>query len=91
MEIKPLNDRVLLKWIAKENVTHSWIYIPETSNKDKPFIYEVVAVWPGKGGVNISVKPGDKILCGQYAWDDIILDDQEYKIIAMDYILAIVD
>jgi chaperonin GroES len=44
MNIKPLSDRVVLKAITQENVTKSGIYIPESANKERPFIYEVVAV-----------------------------------------------
>jgi len=40
----PLSDRVVLQAIEKENITNSGIYIPETANKEKPYIYEVIAV-----------------------------------------------
>ncbi|HBY75026.1 TPA: hypothetical protein DEG21_04080 [Patescibacteria group bacterium] len=29
-------------------MTKSGIYIPENSNKDRPYMYEVIAVGPGK-------------------------------------------
>lgn len=90
--LKPLSDRVVLKATEKENITKSGIYIPETANKEKPYMYEVVAIWPGKKDLDMSIiKVWDKILCSQYAWDDIKLDWQEYKIIWIDYILAIVE
>jgi co-chaperonin GroES (HSP10) len=44
MSIKPLSDRVVLKAITKDNITESGIYLPESANKEKPYIYEVVAV-----------------------------------------------
>lgn len=90
--LKPLSDRVVLKATEKENITKSGIYIPETANKEKPYMYEVVAIWPGKKDSDMnSVKVWNKVLCSQYAWDDIKLDWQEYKIIGIDYILAIVE
>lgn len=90
--LKPLSDRVVLKATEKENITKSGIYIPETANKEKPYMYEVVAIWPGKKDSDMnSIKIWNKVLCGQYAWDDIKLDWQEYKIIWIDYILAIVE
>jgi co-chaperonin GroES (HSP10) len=44
MAIKPLSDRVVLKALEKDNITDSGIYIPESANKERPYIYEVVAV-----------------------------------------------
>ena len=37
-------NEALLKAIQKENITTSGIYIPESSNKERPFMYEVVCV-----------------------------------------------
>jgi chaperonin GroES len=44
MNIKPLADRVLLKAVEKDSITDSGIYLPESANKEKPYIYEVIAV-----------------------------------------------
>jgi len=88
MKIKPLSDRVLLKPVTEENTTKSWIYIPETANKEKPFIYEVLEVWPD---FTINVKVWDKILSGQYSWDDITIDWERFKILASEYILAVIE
>ena len=92
MKIVPLYDRVILKWLEKENKTNSWIYIPESKNKERPYIYEVISVWPGKAwSEEINIKPWDKILAGQYAWDEVKIDWEEFKIIAFEYILAKVE
>ncbi len=91
MNIKPLADRVLLRAVEKENITTSGIYIPEWTNKERPYIYEVVAVWPGKEDKKMSVKVWDKVLSWQYSGDDVKVDGQEYKIVGIDYILAIVE
>lgn len=91
MNIKPLSDRVLLKAVEKENITSSGIYIPEGSNKERPFIYEVVAVWPWKDWKSMNVKVWDKVLSWQYSWDDVKVDGKEFKIVGIDYILAIVE
>jgi chaperonin GroES len=91
MNIKPLSDRVLLKAVEKENITSSWIYIPDGANKERPYIYEVVAVWPWKDDKKITVKVWDKVLSWQYSWDDVKIDGQEYKIVWIDYILAIIE
>lgn len=44
MNLTPLLDRVVLKAIEADNITKSGIYIPETAKKEKPFMYEVIAV-----------------------------------------------
>lgn len=86
--IQPLADRVLLKAVEKDTITESGIYLPESANKERPYVYEVVAVWPGKKDIEMSVKTGDRVLTGQYSGDDVKVDGEEYKIVAMDYILA---
>ncbi len=91
MNIKPLADRVLLRAVEKENITTSGIYIPDWSNKERPYIYEVIAVWPGKDWKEMPVKIGDKVLSWQYSWDDVKVSGQEYKIVGIDYILAIIE
>lgn len=91
MNIKPLSDRVLLKAVEKENITSSGIYIPEWANKERPYIYEVVAVGPWKDDKKMNVKVWDKVLSWQYSWDDVKIDGKEFKIVGIDYILAVVE
>lgn len=91
MNIKPLADRILLKAVEKENITTSGIYIPEWANKERPYIYEVIAVWPGKEWKTMNVKVWDKVLSGQYSWDDVKIGGKEFKIVGIDYVLAIIE
>ncbi len=93
MQIQPLSDRVLLKGVEPENVTKSGIILPQTANKDRPYAYEVVAVGPGKRDKDgtlsaIDLKPGDKVLSGQYSGDEVEVEGVKYKIVAFEYILA---
>lgn len=93
MNIQPLSDRVLLKGVEAETVTKSGIYLPENANKERPFIYEVVAVGPGKKDkegnlITIDLKVGDRVLSGQYSGDEVEVDKMKYKIVAFEYILA---
>ena len=88
MKIEPLFDRVVLKAVEQESITSSGIYIPDSKEKERPFIYEVIAVWPGKPDRDMSsISVGDKVLAGQYSWDEVKLWDQEYKVVAIEYIL----
>lgn len=91
MKIKPLADRVVLKWVESQSQTDSGIFIPESNKQQRPFVYEVVAVGPWKDKLKMNIKVWQKVLCGQYAWDEIKHDDQEYKIVAQEYILAVVE
>ena len=95
MKIKPLSDRVLLKPSQEEAKTKSGIYIPETASKERPYVYEVIAIWPGKEEdwkrQEMYVKVWDKVLSWQYSWDDIKIDWEEYKIVGQDYILWVVE
>ena len=91
MAIKPLSDRVVLKALEKDNITDSWIYIPESASKERPYIYEVIAVGPWKKDVEMNVKVGDRVLVGQYSWDDVKYNNEEFKIVGIDYILAVVE
>lgn len=91
MNIKPLSDRVVLQAVEKENITAGGIYIPESANKERPFLYQVIAVGPGKSDKPMTLKVGDKVLCGQYAGDEVKFDNNEYKIVGLDYVLAIVE
>ena len=94
MKISPLNDRVLVKRIDKEEEVRGGIIIPDTA-KEKPQEAEVVAVGPGKPDDSgkrqpMTVKDGDRVLIGKYAGTDITLDDEEHTIVDEDSILAII-
>ena len=92
MAIKPLNDRILVKPIEKEEEKMGGIIIPDTA-KEKSQEGEVIAVGPGKMLENGErqaplVAVGDKILYGKYAGTEIKHDGQEYLIMREDDILA---
>jgi chaperonin GroES len=56
-KITPLSDRVLLKPVEQDKVTASGIILPDSPNKERPSLYEVVSVGPGrtdKNGIEIS-------------------------------------
>ena len=92
MAIIPLNDRVLIKAIEKEDERIGGIIVPDTA-KEKPQEGEVVAVGPGRMLEDGSRQPpsvavGDTILYGKYAGTEIKHDGQDYLIMREDDILA---
>lgn len=89
MNIQPLFDRVVLKAVEEENISNSGIILPESASKERPYIYEVVAIWPGKSDRDMSgVSVWDKVLAGQYSGDEVKAWGEDYKIVAIEYILA---
>lgn len=90
MTIKPLMDRVVIKMVEAEETTKSGIILAGAA-KEKPQIAEVIAVGEGKADVKMSVKVGDKVLMSKYSGTDVKVDGQEYTILKMEDILAIVE
>ncbi|MDY6821389.1 MAG: co-chaperone GroES [Deferribacterota bacterium] len=94
-KLKPLQDRVLVKRLEAEEKTEAGIIIPDTA-KEKPQKGEVVAVGSGKvlengTKVNLTVKPGDKVLFSKYAGTEIEMNNEEYLIMKEDDILGIIE
>ncbi len=88
MKLNPMADNVLLK--EKEMETTISGIVLATSNKEKPGIFEVVAVGPGTKDVAMTVKAGDSVVVGKFVGNDIKLDGVEYKFVKQDEILAVV-
>ena len=89
MTLKPMADNVLLKQHEAAETTVSGIILATTS-KEKPGIYEVVAVGPGTKDVTMTVAKGDKVVVSQFVGSEIKLDGVEYKFVKQDDILAVV-
>ena len=89
MKLKPMNDNVLLRQHEAAETTVSGIILA-TANKEKPAIYEVVAVGPGTKEVTMTVAQGDRVVVGKFVGSEIKLDGVEYKFVKQDDILAVV-
>ena len=94
MSIKPLADRVVLRFVEAEETTKSGIILAAAA-KEKPQVAEVVAVGPG-GNVEgkdivMYVKEGDKVLITRYGGTEVKLDGVEYTIVRQNDILAVVE
>ncbi len=89
MKLKPMADNILLKQHEAQETT-SFGIILATTNKEKPAIYEVVSAGPGTKDVTVTVKPGDKVVVGNFVGSDLKLDGVDYKFVKQDDILAVV-
>ncbi|NOZ60774.1 MAG: co-chaperone GroES [Calditrichaeota bacterium] len=87
MELKPLDDRVVVERVEEE-AKQGAIIIPETA-KEKPRIGKVIAVGTDEDLQDI-LKVGDKILYGKYVGDEVEIDGKELLIVQRADILAIV-
>ena len=95
MNIRPLNDRVLVLRIEEEQKTSGGIVIPDTA-KEKPMEGKVIAVGPGKFDekgkrIRSVVKKGDRVLFGKYAGNEIKIDGVEHLIMREEDILGIIE
>jgi chaperonin GroES len=93
--IRPLQDRVMIRRLKVDDKTSGGIIIPDTA-KEKPLEGEVVAIGNGKvlkgGGLRkLEVKVGDRVLFGKYTGTDVKLDVGEHLVIREDEILAVIE
>ena len=94
MKLRPLLDKVVVKSAEMAETTAGGILLPGSA-KEKPQMFEVVAVGPG-GIVNgekveMTVNVGDKVVLAKYAGAEIKLDGVEYSIVSLSDILAVVE
>jgi len=92
MNLKPLDDRVVVEQVGAEEVTAGGIVLPDAA-QEKSQRGTVLAVGPGhllESGERsqMSVTVGDLILFGKYGGTDIEVDGQEVKILRESDILA---
>ncbi len=91
--IRPLQDRVLIKRLKEEEKTKGGIIIPDTA-KEKPLEGEVIAIGNGKvledGTVRkLDVKVGDRVLIGKYSGTEVKVDGEDRLILREDDILGV--
>ena len=94
VNIRPLQDRVILRRIDEGEQVRGGIIIPDTA-KEKPQEGEVVAVGEGKyreDGTRqtLDVRVGDRVLFGKYSGSEVKIDDEELLIMREDEILGII-
>ena len=95
VSIKPLEDRVVVRPLAAEQVTASGLIIPDTA-KEKPQEGEVVAVGEGRfddKGARIPMdgKVGDKGVFSKYGGTELKYGSEEYLVLSQRDVLAIIE
>ncbi len=93
MNIRPLQDRVIIKPLEEKETSEGGIIIPDTA-KEKPQKGEIMAVGSGKvmdDGKKqpLEVKKGDKVIYGKYAGTEVKIEEKEYLLMREDDILGI--
>jgi chaperonin GroES len=94
INIKPLEDRILIKQVEAEQTTASGLVIPDTA-KEKPQEGEVLAVGPGRVDDNgnripLDVAVGDKVIYSKYGGTEVKYAGQEYLLLGARDVLAII-
>ena len=93
LNLKPLNDRVVVTPIDAETKTKGGLILPDAA-REKPNKGKVLAAGPGRLGddgkrLGVAVKAGGVVLYGKYAGTEIKVDGTELKILREEDILAI--
>ncbi|HVQ90705.1 MAG TPA: co-chaperone GroES [Mycobacteriales bacterium] len=96
VNIKPLEDRVVVQANEAETTTASGIVIPDTA-KEKPQEGTVVAVGAGRWDedgekrIPLDVKVGDTVLYSKYGGTEVKYAGEEYLILSARDLLAVIE
>ena len=94
VNIKPLEDRIVVQPIDAEQTTASGLVIPDTA-KEKPQEGEVVAVGPGRfnedgdGRIPLDISVGDKVIYSKYGGTEVKYAGEEFLILSARDVLAV--
>jgi chaperonin GroES len=95
VNIRPLEDRLVVQANEAETTTASGIVIPDTA-KEKPQEGTVIAVGPGRfddngNRVPLDVSVGDVVLYSKYGGTEVKYAGEEYLVLSARDVLAIID
>jgi chaperonin GroES len=93
LNIKPLEDRIVVRPEEGEETTVSGIVIPDTA-KEKPQEGTVLAVGVGKRSdtgelIPMDVKEGDRVIYSKYGGTEVKLEGEELLILSARDVLAV--
>jgi chaperonin GroES len=95
MNIRPLQDRVIVKRMEEETTSAGGIVLPDSAT-EKPIRGEVTAVGPGKVLDNgdkrpLDVKVGDTVLFGKYSGTEVKIDEEEVLVMREEDIMGVIE
>ena len=96
MNLKPLDDRIVVKPNEAETQTASGLVIPDTA-KEKPQQGEVLAVGPGKRSettgdlIPVDIKVGDTVLYSKYGGTEVAVNGEDLLVLNSRDVLAVVE
>ncbi len=96
MNLKPLDDRIVVRPNEAETQTASGQVIPDTA-KEKPQQGEVLAVGPGKRAessgelIPVDISVGDTVLYSKYGGTEVAVDGEDLLVLNGRDVLAIVE
>lgn len=95
MNLRPLEDRVIVKPEAAEDRTAGGLYLPEAA-KEKPMMGKITATGPGKLSdegkrTAVAVKKGDTVLYGKYSGTEVEVAGEKLLIMREGELLGIVE
>ena len=93
MNLKPLEDRIVVRPGDAEETTASGLVIPDTA-KEKPQQGEVLAVGPGRRSeqtgeiIPVDISVGDTVLYPKYGGNEITVEGEDLLILRAPEVLA---
>lgn len=95
MNIRPLQDRVIVKRMEEETTSAGGIVLPDSAT-EKPIRGEVLAVGPGKILDNGDKRPldinvGDTVLFGKYSGTEVKINDEELLVMREEDIMGVIE
>ena len=95
MNVRPLQDRIIVERLEEESKSKGGIIIPDTA-KEKPQQAKVISVGKGKVGedgkvIPLDVKKGDVVIISKWAGSEIKVDGKELLIIREEDVLGVVE
>ena len=95
LSVKPLEDRILIKQLDREEKTASGIYLPESAT-EKPMQGQVIAMGPGKlldsgERATLAVKEGDVVVFGKYSGTEIEIKGVTHLIVRESELLGMIE
>jgi chaperonin GroES len=92
LNLKPLEDRIVVRPVEGEETTVSGIVIPDTA-KEKPQEGEVLAVGPGRfeegTRLPLDVSVGDRVIYSKYGGTEVAVDGEDLLILSARDVLAV--